>query len=177
MRDGKKVADKKLLGIDEILRERYAHAVEVVMPDIYNTSYEKFKNLNRLLAAAHARAIDRVLEQDKADLAVIDQFGKPELVSEALAHRGQGIKLKQQFRGEEVPQVAAASILARAAFLRALKELGEKFAVDLPKGAAAHVDEAGRELVKIHGPDTLKKVAKVHFKNYHRVVNPRFFLG
>ncbi len=175
VRDGKKISDNRVLEIDEALRQTCPHAVEIIPPALYNTTYEKIRNLNRLLADTHARAIDRVLEQDAADLAIVDQFGKTELVADALAKRGQGIKLEQRFRGEEVPQVAAASILARAAFLREMKALSNEYGVDIPKGAAPQVDKAGRELVRLYGPEVLSRVAKLHFKNYHRVVNPSLF--
>jgi ribonuclease HIII len=51
-----------------------------------------------------------------------------------------------------------------------MKRLADKTGVDLPKGAAPQVDEAGRKLVEIYGPDILSKVAKVHFKNYRRAL-------
>lgn len=175
VRDGKTLSDKRVLAIDVELRKVYPHAVEVITPDLYNATYKKVRNLNRLLAAAHARAIDRVLIEHEADLAIIDQFGKPELVADALLANGQGIRLEQRFRGEEVPQVAAASIMARAAFIRSLAELSESVGLELPKGAAPKVDDAGRALVAKLGPEILPKVAKLHFKNYHRVTNPALF--
>ncbi len=175
VRDGKTLSDKRVLEIDIALRDTFPHAIEIIPPETYNTSYEKIRNLNRLLAAAHARAIDRVLEKNEADLALVDQFGKTELVADALAARKQEIRLEQRFRGEEVPQVAAASILARAAFIREMKALSDQYGVDIPKGAAPQVDKAGRELVRLYGPEILSKVAKLHFKNYHRVVNPGLF--
>jgi ribonuclease HIII len=72
-------------------------------------------------------------------------------------------------------QVAAASIVARAGFLRGLKELSEEFAVDLPKGAGTQVDEAGKRFVQIHGVKKLSFVSKIHFKNYDKVVRPDLF--
>jgi len=62
-----------------------------------------------------------------------------------------------------------------AAFLREMKALSDEYGVDIPKGAAPQVDKAGRELVKLYGPEVLSRVAKLHFKNYHRVVNPTLF--
>jgi len=52
--------------------------------------------------------------------------------------------------------------------------MSEAYAVDFPKGAASHVDAAGQNFVRIHGADKLVQVAKLHFKNYQRVVQPRF---
>jgi ribonuclease HIII len=177
VRDGKKLSDNRVEVICDDLCELYPHRIEVVSPAIYNITWDKTRNLNRLLAAVHARAIDGVMTEHGADVAIIDQFGKTELVAEALAARKQGIALEQRFRGEEILQVAGASIIARATFIRELKRLSDEFAVDLPKGAAPQVDRAGRRFVKIHGADKLIEVAKVHFKNFHRVVNPGLFAG
>jgi len=175
IQDGKKVSKNRILVIDEEIRANYPHHIVSIPPGEYNRRYKQIKNLNRLLAACHAEVIDELCKQTGALRAVSDQFGKVELVDDALSSRGCDIDLKQMHRGEVVPQVAAASIVARAAFIRSMKALSEEYAVDLPLGAAPQVDKAGRELVKIHGPDVLEQVAKLHFKNYGRVVNPGLF--
>ena len=61
--------------------------------------------------------------------------------------------------------VAAASILAREAFIDRLAELSEGFGVDLHKGAGSPTDRAGREFLKLHSRERLGEVAKLHFKN------------
>lgn len=175
VRDGKLIADKKILQIDELLRAEFPHEILVVEPSDYNSRYALIKNLNKLLAEGHAEVIDRLLSREKADLAISDKFGKPELVEQALAARGQEVPLRQIVRGERFVQVAAASILARAAFIREMQKLSELYGITIPKGAAAQVDEAGRVIVRKHGIETLPKLAKMHFKNYHRVVNPTLF--
>lgn len=173
-RDSKQVSDNRALAIDEDLRASFAHAIIVISPSEYNTRYERLKNLNKLLAEGHAEAIEAVLRIQKADQAISDKFGKPELIEGELVKRKQTIRLRQITGGESVAQVAAASILARAEFIRCIDRLSAEHAVDLPKGAAAHVDAAGRTFVQIHGQAKLREVAKLHFKNYTRVVSPRF---
>jgi len=172
-RDSKLVTDKNALAADEALRHAYPHAVIVIMPSDYNHRYEQIKNLNKLLAAGHADAIDAVLRSHTAELAISDKFGKPELVESELQKRKQPIRLRQVVGGEAIPQVAAASILARAEFIRRMHKLSDDYEITLPKGAAAQVDQAGREFVRTHGVEKLREVAKLHFKNYLRVVNPR----
>ncbi len=173
VRDGKLISDKKILEIDKELRADYPHAVIVVDPEKYNRIYKEIKNLNKLLAEGHADAISEILLTSEAELAISDKFGKSELVENALAQRGQTISLEQLVRGESIVQVAAASILARARFMNEMHRLSDELGFDLPRGAAPKVDQAGRQLVKLHGPKILEKVGKVHFKNYHRIVNPR----
>ena len=172
-RDSKAVADRKLLEIDQRLRAEFPHEVLILSPEEYNRRWEACRNLNRLLAELHADVILRLCGKIPATRAVSDKFGKAELLQEALEARGCDIDLRQLIRGEAVPQVAAASMLARAAFIREMHRLSAQVGLELPKGAAPKVDEAGRRLVQRMGPEILRRVAKVHFKNYRRVIDPR----
>ncbi len=172
VRDGKLIADKKLLTIDNQLRRGYPHAVIILRPEQYNRQYAAVKNLNKLLATNHARAITAVLSDHKADLAVSDKFGKSELVEHALLKLGTAIPLTQIVRGEAVLQVAAASIIARAAFLRDMKRLSIAAGVALPKGAGAPVDRVGQTIAARHPLSIFNSIAKTHFKNYQRILKP-----
>ena len=73
--------------------------------------------------------------------------------------------LEQRTQAEDDVAVAAASILARAAFLQHLERLSRDAQMRLPKGAA-HPDIVviGKVLVAQSGQEMLGKVAKVHFK-------------
>ena len=175
VRDSKKIADKKLLGIDTILRDRFVFGLVVVPPEEYNRRYKQIRNLNKLLADCHAEAIGKVLGQAEADVAISDKFGKDERLDTAMSNAGCTLPLKQIVRGEAVPQVAAASIIARAEFVRQMKALSDEYEVEIPKGAASMVDEVGRQLVARHGPDVLTKVGKIHFKNYQRALKVDLF--
>ncbi len=175
VRDGKRLSNNRILEIDEILRVRFPHHVLVKSPEAYNKQYDKVRNLNKFLAGLHAAAIKQLLADETADLIIIDQFGKPELIEDALKRDHITTPVQQRFRGEEVIQVAAASILARASFLREIDRLSAEYHMTLPRGAAPQVDEAGREIVRSFGSEVLLKVAKVHFKNYQRIINPVLF--
>ena len=176
VRDSKLIADKKLLGIDEQLRELFPHAVIIISPEEYNRRWEQIRNLNKLLAWGHAEAIATVFASHEADLAISDKFGKTELIENALIERQLTIPLQQLVRGEVVPQVAAASVLARAAFIREMDNLSQACGMKLPKGAAPQVDQAGRRIVSDRGIEILPSIAKTHFKNYQRVTNPQLFV-
>ncbi len=171
VRDGKLIADKKLLTIDEQLRSDFPYAVVIYTPEEYNRRYASIKNLNKLLAEGHARAIAALLAKHQADLAVSDKFGKPELVQKALRERKLTIDLQQFVRGEKVLQVAAASILARAAFIREIAKLSALLKIDIPKGAGTIVDEVGKKVARRHAFGGFNEIAKTHFKNYRRIVN------
>ncbi|RKX25381.1 MAG: ribonuclease HIII [Candidatus Zixiibacteriota bacterium] len=173
VRDSKKIAPKKLLSLDEMLRSRLVHTVIVYLPEEYNRLYVRLKNLNKLLAIGHARCIEGVLNQKEADLAISDKFGKEERLEDAMAELECNIPIEQIVRGEAIPQVAAASIIARAEFVRQIDKLSSQCQMTIPKGASALVDEVGRHLVAEHGAEILSKVAKTHFKNYGRAMKPK----
>jgi len=65
--------------------------------------------------------------------------------------------------------VAAASILAREAFINWLEREGKKLGVRLERGVSAAVKEAAKKLVESKGPEALRQVAKVHFKTAHEI--------
>jgi len=171
VKDSKRTSDARVLEIAETLKKNYPfHSVVTIGPEKYNELYGKLRNLNRLLAWGHARAIENILERVPAGKAVTDQFGDERFVRSALLKKGREIELVQMPRAEEDPAVAAASILARAEFLTRLHFLSKDAGVELPKGASDLVERAAVELVREKGPGILDKVAKTHFKTTVRVL-------
>jgi ribonuclease HIII len=164
VRDSKALSDNRCRDIAETLQRGYLHAVVAIGPERYNELYEKFRNLNKLLAWGHARVIENILERVDCRQVVTDQFGDERFVRNALLTRGKTITLIQRTKAESDPAVAAASILARAEFLKRLYFEGRAWGMDLPKGASAAVDAAAVEFVRLHGRESLAKVAKIHFK-------------
>lgn len=169
VKDSKRITDNRAKKLSDLIREGYLHSLVVIGPEKYNELYAKFKNLNKLLAWAHSRAIENILEEVSCSLVITDQFGDERFVINALMTRGKNIELIQRHKAEEDMAVAAASILARAEFLRRMYLLSQEFGVDIPKGSSPRSEEVGAELVKTHGPEILNKVAKKHFKLTQRI--------
>jgi ribonuclease HIII len=171
VKDSKRTSDARCCEIAETLKRGYPyHSVVTVGPEKYNELWTKLRNLNRLLAWGHARAIENILERVPAGKAITDQFGDEKFVRNALLKKGREIELVQMPRAEEDAAVAAASILARAEFLTRLHFLSKDVGVDLPKGASELVEAAAVKLVRAKGPGILEKVAKTHFKTTARVL-------
>ena len=84
--------------------------------------------------------------------------------------RGRAIVLIQKTHAEQNIAVAAASVLARDAFLRGLDGLSQKYAVDFPKGAGTPVNAAIQKFVATHGKAALAEVGKIHFKTFEGVL-------
>ena len=172
VKDSKRVTSTSRLWELEKAAKQICPVFEVVVisPARYNELIAEIRNLNRLLAWAHARAIENVLgKQPDCRLAVADQFGDERFLQESLMKRGRQITLVQQVRAEEDPAVAAASVLARAAFIRALERLSAEAGVELPRGAT-HVIPAARQVYRKGGEELLRQVAKLHFKTTKQVV-------
>jgi ribonuclease HIII len=169
IRDSKRVTDSALPRREEMVKQICpGHEVVLISPARYNELYAKIGNLNRLLAWAHARAMESLLSRVQAEVAVADKFGDEAYLEQSLMARGRKLRLIQEIRAEADPAVAAASILARAAFLRALNGLSARVGVKLPKGAT-HVLPAAREVFAKGGTRLLGEVAKVHFRTTKQV--------
>jgi ribonuclease HIII len=174
------VKDSKQIGSDKKARD-LANAIldtatparcEVIaiLPERYNQLYQKFGNLNSLLAWGHARVIENLLTRwPNCPRALSDKFANERVVLRALQERGKKIVMEQRTKAESDVAVAAASILARAEFLLRLEKLGERVKCILPKGASAQVKAAARDIHRRLGDDALRSVAKFHFKTYAEV--------
>jgi ribonuclease HIII len=170
VKDSKKSSDNRVRELAEVLKQGYKHSIVSIGPERYNELYARLRNLNRILAWGHSRVIENILEEIPCRLAITDQFGDKAYVLNALMKKGKNIELIQKPKAEEDLAVAAASILARAEFLKRLYFLSREFEVDIPKGASSLVEEAGLKLVEKHGVQVLDKVAKKHFKITHRIL-------
>jgi ribonuclease HIII len=169
VKDSKKLTDAVALRLAGRIKATCPHAIIAIGPTKYNELYAKFRNLNRLLAWGHARAIENVLEIQPCKLVISDQFADPAGLKRQLFEKGRQIELKSMVRAESDIAVAAASILARAEFLLRLKKLGEPFGIEFPKGAT-NVIPTGRRFVAANGPGRLSEVAKMHFKTSAQVL-------
>ena len=160
-------SESKMMALDAIIRRECAGRFSLITvgPDAYNRLYCSFGNLNRLLAWGHAKALEELLTLvPDCPRAISDQFAQSEAtVRRALQTRGRQIILEQHPKAEADVAVAAASILARAEFVRSLKRIGDGIGKTLPKGGGPLVKTMAKELAAEGGYDALEKVAKLHF--------------
>ena len=134
-------------------------------PKRYNELYSEMSNLNSLLAWCHARVIASLHDKvPSCPRALSDQFANEWVLKRALALRKIPVLLEQRTKGESDIAVAAASILARARFVRWMNEASVAAGDKLPLGCAPHVPKAARAFVLKHGKERLAEVAKLHFK-------------
>ena len=178
IQDSKRIgSDKRIRDLAKIIRTTPGAIGDSVTigPERYNDLYEKFGNLNSLLGWGHARVIENLLAR-KPDCprALSDKFADASVIEKALLKHGQKIRLEQRTKAESDLAVAAASILAREAFIDWLDRRGKTAGVKLGRGVSAEVKEAAKKLVEAGGPQALRKVAKLHFRTAHEVAPTHF---
>lgn len=169
VKDSKKLDDNKILKLASFIKANAEHSVIVMMPKKYNELYLKFQNLNKLLAWGHARAIENILEKSDCNYAIADKFGDESLINNALMSKGRNIKLKQMVRAESYIAVAAASILARAEFVKRMDELEKKYELHFSKGVSSKVLEEAKQYIDIYSYERLDEVSKIHFKTVNEL--------
>lgn len=170
IKDSKKLSDKKILELEKIIKSNSPHSVVVISNAKYNELYTKIKNLNKLLAWAHARVIENISQNNQCDYALSDKFGDESLIKSALMENGRKIELRQAVRAESDIAVAAASILARAAFVKKIAGMESDYGCKFPKGCSDLVKTAADEFISKHGKQKLNEVCKMHFKTYKEIL-------
>lgn len=63
VRDSKKISDGRILEMAPDIATICPHSIVAIGPQKYNELYAKIKNLNRLLAWGHARALENLLDK------------------------------------------------------------------------------------------------------------------
>ncbi len=171
VKDSKLLENKKILEISRELKKTFPYKIFCLFPMTYNKLYAKFRNLNILLAWGHCTVLEELSIKTGCKKAILDQFASPALVDSIIKKKKLDVDLTQRVRAEEDPVVAAASILARAAFVEGVQKLEEETHLALPKGASSQVVEAAKKAVRLHGPAILEKIAKMHFKTTQVVLD------
>lgn len=167
--DSKRIgSDAKIRKLAKGLREVHglAHEVIVVQPKRYNELYHKVGNVNKLLAWGHAAVIAKLHQRRPAcPRALSDQFAADKrLLESAVAQKEVTLTLEQRTKAESDPAVAAASILAREAYIAWLEDAGQPLNLTLPRGANRDVQALVHKIRREHGETMLTTLAKTHFK-------------
>lgn len=170
VRDSKQIADKGIRALSAKIKKACPHTIIFISPKKYNELYANFKNLNQLLGWGHATAIAELVTKTGCSEVIIDQFAGEHVVKNALKQKKLNVSLTQRHRAEADPVVAAASILARAAFLEGMEKLSQQFELEIPKGASSQVIRIGKQLVRKFGPQILEQAGKLHFKTKEEIL-------
>ena len=178
VQDSKRIgSDARIRTLAQIVRKTTGGLTDTVLigPARYNELYEKFGNLNKLLGWGHARVIENLLaKKPDCPRSLSDQFADARVVEQSLLRHGRKIDIEQRTKAESDIAVAAASILAREAFIGWLDRQGKALGKRLGRGVSEEVKATAEELVAEKGPEVLREVAKVHFRTAHAVAPEHF---
>lgn len=176
VKDCKLLTDKKILQLEDVIKSTVVDfSVLELKPKAYNLRYKQVLaqggKLNQLLGYGHVAALSQVLERhEDCHAALIDQFTTSLVNVRELTRRFPNCVVKQQPKAEVNLAVAAASVLARARFLRTMAELAEAAGeATLPKGGGAQATACARRLADRLGKAELVNFVKLHFANYARI--------
>jgi ribonuclease HIII len=174
VRDSKTIVDTQILKLDELIRDTPGVVVEtrhMEMAEYNRVMARPYASLNRLLASHHADALDAALKRKWVPRGLLDQFSKEPLVQREMKKRGlERFNLQMRTKAEEDPVVAAASIIARAEFVRVMRNLSREFGDKLQKGAGAQAKAQASLLIEKFGARSLGHFAKLHFRTCYEVV-------
>ena len=173
VRDCKKMSDSAILRAAAAIRKLCPHAIRTLTPVEYNAAHKEHGNVAIFMSQMHAEALAEAVDEDCTRV-IIDKFTKAERLEGDLRAQGVDLPVEIRPRAEDNPAVAAASVLARAEFLIGLRELGNEFGRELPKGAGLPVEKAAREIYAEAGIEALHGIAKTHFKTTQKITERLF---
>lgn len=179
VQDSKKLSDARVHKLAPEIRRLLGNRYDLtpINPPRFNPFYREMKaegkNMNTLLAWGHARSIEDLIGKGlRPSYVIVDKFADARYMERKLLAdtREAGIELVQVTKAEADIAVAAASILAREAFLNWLDRSSASLGMKLPKGAGANVKEAARQIVATKGEKALGEYAKLFFKTTKEVL-------
>lgn len=168
VKDSKSMTNKKIIELAPQITKLVQHSVLILKPEKYNEMIRRGYNMNKIKAFLHNQAILLTKEKITEDVTVIlDQFCEPRLYFNYLKDEKKVFKdISFYTKAESVHvSVAAASIIARYAFLAKMQQFSKFIGFKLALGAGEVVD---RQLVRIYknkGYDALRPITKLNFKN------------
>jgi len=169
--DSKKMNDQTILSLGPTLIQHYDYS-ELALDNLkYNEIHDEF-NMNAIKAKMHNRCLLNLKKRHPESFIYQDQFAPEPLYYSYLKDEKEVCRnINFKAKGESAfISVALASVIARYAFLRKMKKMGEAYGVEFPLGAHEQVDIFAKSFIGKFGKEELKKVAKLNFSNTKRLL-------
>ena len=177
VQDSKNLNDDKISSIAKQIIQFLPYSLLILHNEKYNSMQQSGMSQGKLKALLHNQAIGNLLEKispEKPELILIDQFAKPEVYYNYLKGQKNVQRENVYFstKAESIHlAVAAASIIARHAFVQHFENLSKMAGFKIPKGAGSQVDVAAARLIKEKGTEVLPSFVKLHFANTDKAMN------
>lgn len=171
VRDSKKISDKKIRAMAPQIKDRLEYAVSEAIPAQYNQAIASGLHIKEIMAILHNDAIGKV-SATNPDYVLIDEFASASKYSDYLEASNKTIAYSDRLRFEKKAEskylaVAAASILARDAFLTQIDTMSDFLHMPIKQGVTAKVKEQIAQLMRME--IDLTQYAKVDFKTTKEV--------
>ena len=171
VRDSKKISDKKIRAMAPHIKDRLEYAVSEAIPAQYNQAIASGLHIKEIMAILHNDAIGKV-SATNPDYVLIDEFASGSKYSDYLEASNKTIAYSDRLRFEKKAEskylaVAAASILARDAFLTQIDTMSDFLHMPIKQGVTAKVKEQIAQLMRME--IDLTQYAKVDFKTTEEV--------
>ncbi len=171
VQDSKNLNDEKIIQIAKQIKDIIPYSLLTLHNEKYNKLQKSGMSQGKIKALLHNKAIGHVLNKIKPEspeAILIDEFTKREtyyqhIKNETLIHRDK-VFFSTKAEGIHLA-VAAASILARYAFVQYFDHLSKEAGFTITKGAGPKVDENAARLIHEKGIEVLPHFVKLHFAN------------
>lgn len=173
--DSKAMTDTAIRKVAPVIKTLVPWSIQILDNAHYNQIYNRdTMNLNTIKARMHNQAYLNLRNKGFTlpERIVIDQFCLPKTYYSHLRGVAEVISsIHFETKAEsKYPAVAAASVLAREAFLRTLDQMEEKYGMPIAKGGGEQATRCAQKFVEKYGAETLSQIAKLHFSNTQKVV-------
>ncbi|WNS74532.1 ribonuclease HIII [Bacillus sp. DTU_2020_1000418_1_SI_GHA_SEK_038] len=171
VKDSKDLNDEKIVSIAKEIKDIIPYSLLTLHNEKYNKLQQSGMSQGKMKALLHNQAIGHLLKKiapDVPEAILIDQFAKEEVYYSYLKKESVVQKKNVYFstKAEGIHlAVAAASILARYAFIKHFDNLSKAAGFTITKGAGAKVDEAAARIIHENGLESLPAFVKLHFAN------------
>lgn len=168
VKDSKNMTDRQIIELAPQLTKMLTHSVLILNPEKYNEMVRRGYNMNKLKAFLHNQAILLTTKkiEDKVPV-IVDQFCEPRLYYNYLKDEPNIYRdISFYTKAESIHiSVAAASIIARYAFLAKMQNYSRFIGMKLKLGAGKMVDAQLVKIVSTKGIENLRKITKMNFRN------------
>ena len=178
VKDSKSMTDKRICELAKQIKNILPHKTVIFENKYYNAMIEKGLNAHVIKSFLHNKTLGelvQVLPKYPAYI-IVDEFTSKEnhfKYLHQLPKKPAILEKNLHFikKGESAHiAVAAASILARQAFVHYIDDLSKKLDMEILKGASAKVDTCAKKLLERQGETAFKAICKWHFANTKRVI-------
>lgn len=177
VKDSKNLKDEQIISIAKQIKNVVPYSLLTLHNEKYNKLQKSGMSQGKIKALLHNQAIGHVLGKiapEQPDAILIDQFAKKDVYYQYLKNekviQRNNVFFSTKAEGIHLA-VAAASILARYAFVQHFDNLSKEAGFTLTKGAGPKVDEAAARLIHEKGKDALPAFVKLHFANTEKAMN------